>query len=83
MKGEIELENMIYIFKGHTTKVKGHIPRQVVEPYRINYGSRMIKGRMKTEKQGEILCSFGFDRFLVCDKNSPAGILYGDKNEYK
>lgn len=77
MKGEIELEDMIFIFKGHTTKVKGHIPRQVVEPLKVNYQTRMIRADMETEKQGQKYCSFGFDRFIVCDKNSPSAILYG------
>lgn len=75
---KLELDQLVFIFKGHETATMGEIPKQVVEPRKINMNSRNISAYIKGSK-GTKLRNFGFDRFLVCSPDDAGAILYGKR----
>lgn len=79
---KIDLDNMVFIFKGIESKAYGKIPAQIVTPHKINIGSRRITSYLKTSTGSYTRSvSYMFDRFIVCDKNDAAYVLYGDNKK--
>lgn len=80
---KIELEKLVVIFKGKKSSDEV-IPAQEVEPLKINFKARRISCRLKRPDHPDtrgrnditILSSFGFDRFIVCDADDMASVLY-------
>ena len=75
---KLELDRLVFIFKGHETPTMGKIPKQVVHPRKINMGSKTISARLEGER-GKKLRNFKFDRFMVCSHDDIAAVLYGKR----
>lgn len=72
---KLELDNLVFIFKGHFTDTMGEIKPQIVEPLKLNMRSRTISARIKGERKTERR-AFGFDRFMVCSQDDAAAVLF-------
>jgi hypothetical protein len=73
---KLELENLVFIFKGYTSKRHGNIPKQVVIPKRINCAAKSVSVSVITSSGRYYTSAFGFNRFEVFSHDDPAAILY-------
>lgn len=81
---KLELDKMVFLFKGVNSKAYGQVPAQIVKPHKVNFSARRVTASFKTPNHTGAFAdthnkiSYTFDRFIVCDKNDAAYILYGD-----
>lgn len=74
---KIELEKLTFIFKGDM-KSGYKPPAQQVIPHKVNFKSRKISCELNApnHRRGRYRTCIGFDRFIVCDADDMASVLY-------
>ena len=82
---KLELDKLVFIFKGDMKS--GYCPpAQHVVPHKVNFRSRKISCDLMApnHRHGRYRTCIGFDRFIVCDANDMATVLYlEEQNEKK
>lgn len=82
---KIELDELVFIFKGDMPNSKYNPPAQPVTPYKVNFNSRRIGCYLKTPNHnyGSYRANLGFEHFIVSDKNDAAAVLFANNKEEK